>query len=66
MLTIFVTGFVRTEGPTITFKRRKGSEHRRAETYIDFLGTKAGARLNYGGDFTRLHDRMWRTCKSQT
>lgn len=22
------------------------------ETYIDFLGTKAGIRLNYGGNFT--------------
>ncbi len=48
-----VTAFVRTEnGPTITLNgawaQNIGVENR----YIDFLGDKAGIRLNYGGNFT--------------
>ncbi len=48
----FVTGFVRTEGPTITFNGAWAQNIGVGEGYIDFIGTKAGARLNYGGDFT--------------
>ena len=48
----FVTGFVRTQGPTITFNGAWAQNLGIQETYIDFLGTKAGARLNYGSDFT--------------
>ncbi len=48
----FVTGFVRTEGPTITFNGAWAQNIGVSETYIDFIGTKAGARLSYGGDFT--------------
>ena len=48
----FVTGFVRTEGPTITFNGAWAQNIGVAETYIDFIGTKAGARLQYGSDFT--------------
>lgn len=48
----FVTGFVRTEGPTITFNGAWAQNIGIAEGYIDFIGTKAGIRLNYGGDFT--------------
>ncbi len=48
----FVTGFVRTEGPTITFNGAWAQNIGVSETYIDFIGTKAGIRLNYGGDFT--------------
>ena len=48
----FVTGFVRTDGPTITFNGAWAQNIGVAESYIDFIGTKAGARLNYGGDFT--------------
>lgn len=47
-----VTGFVRTEGPTITFNGAWAQNIGIGESYIDFLGTKAGIRLNYGGDFT--------------
>ncbi len=51
----FVTAFIRTSGPTITIngswaQNIGGTE----ESFIDFLGTKAGIRLTYGGDF-----RMW-------
>ena len=48
----FVTGFVRTSGPTITFNGAWAQNIGISETYIDFLGTKAGARLQYGSDFT--------------
>ena len=48
----FVTGFVRTEGPTITFNGAWAQNIGIGEAYIDFIGTKAGARLTYGGDFT--------------
>lgn len=48
----FVTGFVRTEGPTITFNGAWAQNIGIGEGFIDFIGTKAGARLNYGGDFT--------------
>ena len=48
----FVTGFVRTEGPTITFNGAWAQNIGIGEAYIDFIGTKAGARLIYGGDFT--------------
>ena len=48
----FVTGFVRTEGPTITFNGAWAQNIGVSETYIDFIGTKGGARLQYGSDFT--------------
>lgn len=48
----FVTGFIRTEGPTISLNGAWAQNIGVKETYIDFLGTKAGIRLNYGGDFT--------------
>ena len=48
----FVTGFLRTEGPTITFNGAWAQNIGIGEGYIDFIGTKAGIRLTYGGDFT--------------
>ena len=48
----FVTGFVRTSGPTITFNGAWAQNIGQHETFIDFLGTKSGIRLQYGGDFT--------------
>ncbi len=47
-----VTGFVRTEGPTITLNGAWAQNIGIPEAYIDFLGDKAGIRLNYGGNFT--------------
>ena len=48
-----VTGFIRTEGgPTITLNGAWAQNIGVGETYIDFLGDKAGIRLNYGGGFT--------------
>ena len=48
----FVTAFVRTTGPTITLNGAWAQNIGVAEQYIDFLGTKGGIRLQYGGDST--------------
>ena len=48
----FVTGFVRTSGPTVTFNGAWAQNIGVGESFIDFLGTKGGIRLNYGSDFT--------------
>ncbi|MBE6560207.1 MAG: Gfo/Idh/MocA family oxidoreductase [Ruminococcaceae bacterium] len=47
----FVTAFIRTSGPTITINGSWAQNIGISESYIDFLGTKAGVRLTYGGDF---------------
>lgn len=49
-----VTGFIRTadNGPTITFNGAWAQNIGVHEAYIDFLGDKAGIRLQYGGNFT--------------
>ena len=48
----FVSAFVRTNGPTISLNGAWAQNIGVGETYIDFLGTKGGIRLNYGGNFT--------------
>lgn len=47
-----VTGIIRTTGPTISFNGAWAQNIGKGETFIDFMGTKAGIRLNYCGDFT--------------
>lgn len=47
----FVTGLVRTKGPVITLNGSWAQNIGESETYIDFIGTKAGIRLQYGGSF---------------
>ncbi len=49
-----VTGIVRTTGPVITFNGAWAQNIGEDEMRIDFMGDKAGIRLNYCGDF-----RMW-------
>ena len=51
----FVTGMIRTEGPTITLNGAWAQNLGKEEMYIDFLGDKAGIRLTYGGDFTMYY-----------
>ena len=48
----FVTGLIRTEGPTISLNGAWAQKIGVKDTFIDFLGDKAGIRLTYGGDFT--------------
>jgi len=47
----FVTALVRTEGPTISINGAWAQNIGIEEMYIDFLGDKAGIRLQYGQDF---------------
>lgn len=47
----FATGMIRTDGPTITFNGAWAQNIGVDEMYIDFLGDKAGIRLQYGSDF---------------
>lgn len=48
----FVTGFIRTQGPTITLNGAWAQNIAQDEMYVDFIGDKAGIRLQYGGNFT--------------
>jgi predicted dehydrogenase len=47
----FVTGFIRTSGPSVTINGAWAQNINATEMYIDFMGTKAGIRLMYGGNF---------------
>lgn len=47
-----VTGLIRTSGPVITLNGAWAQNIDKQETYIDFLGTRAGIRLIYWGGFT--------------
>jgi predicted dehydrogenase len=46
-----VTAFIRTKGPTFTINGAWAQNIGHSEAYVDFLGDKAGIRLQYGGDF---------------
>ncbi|MBD2866216.1 MULTISPECIES: Gfo/Idh/MocA family protein [Paenibacillus] len=46
-----VTAMIRTEGPTITLNGAWAQNIGVGEMYIDFLGDKAGIRLQYGKEF---------------
>ncbi len=47
-----VTGMIRTSGPVITLNGAWAQNIGVAEQYIDFMGDKAGIRLQYGKEFT--------------
>lgn len=47
----FITGIIRTKGPTVTINGAWAQNIGVDEMYIDFLGDKAGIRLQYMGDF---------------
>lgn len=47
-----VTGFIRTSGATISLNGAWAQNIEERECFIDFLGTKGGARLQYGNEFT--------------
>ncbi|MEA4822868.1 MAG: Gfo/Idh/MocA family oxidoreductase [Clostridiaceae bacterium] len=48
----FVTGFIRTEGPSIAFNGAWAQNIGVEEMFIDFIGDRAGIRLNYYGGYT--------------
>ena len=60
----FVTGFIRTDGPTISFNGCWAQNIQREERYIDFLGDKGGIHLNYCGNFTyyTVEDKKFVNC----
>ncbi len=46
-----VTGIVRTEGPVISFNGAWAQNINESECFIDFMGDKAGIRMQYCSDF---------------
>lgn len=52
-----VTALIRTAGPVITLNGAWAQNIGKDEMYIDFIGDKAGIRLQYGGNYT-----MYSTC----
>ena len=47
----FVTGMIRTKGPTITINGAWAQNIAEEEMFVDFLGDKAGIRFQYSGEF---------------
>ena len=47
-----ITALIRTDGPVVTVNGAWAENIGEAEQYIDFIGDKAGIRLQYGSDFT--------------
>ena len=47
-----VTALIRTEGPVITLNGAWAQNIGKEEMFIDFIGDKAGIRLQYGGNYT--------------
>ncbi len=48
----FVTGLIRTTGPTINFNGAWAQNIGESAMFIEFLGDKGGIKLQYGGNFT--------------
>ena len=61
----FITGYVRTEGASISFNGAWAQNLDNGEMFIDFLGDKGGARLNYGGQFSFFDGETLETKKSE-
>ena len=51
----YITGFVRTEGPTITINGAWAQNIGVNEMYVDFMGTKAGVRFQYNDGEMRVY-----------
>jgi hypothetical protein len=47
-----VSGFIRTDGPGISFNGAWAQNIDQHEMFIDFMGDRGGIRLMYGGHFT--------------
>ncbi|MDI9521205.1 MAG: Gfo/Idh/MocA family oxidoreductase [Bacillota bacterium] len=62
-----VTALIRTSGPVITMNGAWAQNIGERETFIDFMGDKAGIRLQYGGDYTlyTTEDGMLKTVAYQ-
>lgn len=62
----FVTGLIRTTGPTISLNGAWAENIGDSGMYIEFLGTKAGIKLNYGGEFTLYSTKNGMLLESKT
>ena len=63
----FISGYVRTDKASISFNGAwaENINPGTKETYIDFLGDKAGARLMYGGKFEIYDGETLETIKPE-
>ena len=61
-----ITGMVRTDGPVITLNGAWSQNIGEDEMFIDFIGDKAGIRLQYGADFTLYGTRNGMLTKTTT
>lgn len=61
----FVTGFVRTAGPTITLNGAWAQNILENQMYIEFLGDKAGIKLQYGGNFVLYSTKNGMLCETK-
>ena len=53
----FVTGLVRTEGPTLTFNGAWAQNIDEEAMFVEFIGTKGGIKLPYGKHYTLYTER---------
>lgn len=55
-----ITGIIRTDGPVINFNGAWAQNIGEKEMFIDFMGDKAGIRLQYGAGFVKygVHNKM--------
>ena len=60
-----VSGFIRTDKASISFNGAWAQNVDNDEMYIDFLGDKCGARLDYMGKFTLFDGETLETVRSQ-
>ena len=60
-----VSGLLRTSGPTVAFEGAWAQNIGEGAMFIDFLGDKAGIRLNYGGSFTVYGHEKGRLYKTE-
>lgn len=61
----FITGHIRTEGPSISFNGAWAQNLDQKDTYIDFLGDQGGARLYYAKDFEVFDGATLETVKPE-
>ena len=60
-----VSGFIRTDKASISFNGAWAQNVDNDEMYIDFLGDKCGARLDYMGKFTLFDGETLESVRSQ-
>jgi predicted dehydrogenase len=62
----FVTGLIRTTGPTISLNGAWAQNIGENAMFIEFLGSKAGVKLQYGGDFKLYSTKNGMLLESET